>query len=437
MEFHPVANLFPMMAQDEFQKLKDDIAKNGLLEPVTIFKGRLIDGRNRYRACCELGITPQYREWTPVGSLESFVISRNLHRRHLSESQRAMIGARLKSLFEKEAQKRKSLSGRRYGGRGKKVWVPEDLPESKKGDSRDAAAREVNVSGRTIDKAKIVLKTGEPRLVQKVVKGEISVHLASQIAQLPYSDQIKLLDDPNASIFKRLARNLSRRQMEARVQENRRNELSARRVLPPARKDRFKLFVRNLKNDVPEIPSNSIDLIICDPPYKHTFIECYSYLGAFAKRTLKYGGSLVVLCGHHHLFEEMKILNKHLNYYWLLSYGLPGGKTSIGKQRRVFIKWKPVLWYVKGIYKGDFVSDVCVLKDHHPDKNLHIWQQPEIGMRSIIEKFVKPGDTVCDPFCGAGTTGIIALQKECLFIGIDIDAGCIETTRFRLLRRID
>lgn len=432
MEIHPVADIFPMMAEDEFQRLKTDIEQNGQREPIVVHMGRIIDGRNRYRACCELGIVPKYKEWTPVGSLESFVTSLNLHRRHLSSSQRAMIGGRLKSLFEKEARNRKSLAGKRYGGRGKKDWVPENLPASEMGDARDLAGAEVKVSGKTIDMADKVLRMGEPRLVEKVDQGEISVHLASQLAQLAYADQIKLLDDPNAAIFKRLARNLSRRQLEARVRENQLKEQSARSNLPAKKEDRFRLILQDLKNGVSEIPDNSIDLILTDPPYKHAFIECYSYLATFAKRTLKHGGSLIVLCGHHHLFEVMKTLNEHLNYYWLLSYGLPGGRTSIGKQRRVIIKWKPILWYVKGSYTGDFVSDICVLSDQNSEKNLHVWQQPELGIQAIVRKFATVGDTICDPFCGAGTTGIVALDRECYFVGIDKDPVCIETTRARL-----
>ena len=75
-EFHEVANIFPMMQGDEFDALKADIDANGLREPVWLHPdGRIIDGRNRYLACCELGIEPQYRTWNcaalPLESYES------------------------------------------------------------------------------------------------------------------------------------------------------------------------------------------------------------------------------------------------------------------------------------------------------------------------------------------------------------------------------
>jgi hypothetical protein len=84
-EFHEVANIFPMMQGEEFDALKADIAANGLREPIWLHPdGRIIDGRNRYRACCELSIEPEYHTWNGSGSLVSFVVSLNLHRRHLT-----------------------------------------------------------------------------------------------------------------------------------------------------------------------------------------------------------------------------------------------------------------------------------------------------------------------------------------------------------------
>lgn len=107
-EFHEVANIFPLMQGEEFDALKADIAANGLREPVWLHTdGRIIDGRNRYRACCELGIEPMYRTWDGNGSLVSFVVSLNLHRRHLSSGQKAMIAAEILPLLEEEGRQAK------------------------------------------------------------------------------------------------------------------------------------------------------------------------------------------------------------------------------------------------------------------------------------------------------------------------------------------
>jgi ParB family chromosome partitioning protein len=69
-EFHPVASIFPMMGQDEYSDLKSDIEQNGLLESIWLDQeGLIVDGRNRYKACCDLGLEPTFRTWDGDGSL--------------------------------------------------------------------------------------------------------------------------------------------------------------------------------------------------------------------------------------------------------------------------------------------------------------------------------------------------------------------------------
>src|SRR5262245_64864510 len=103
MQFHEVANIFPMMSAEEFVALKTDIQQHGLREPIWTYHGQIIDGRNRYLACTELGIEPEYREWGGEGSLVAFVVSLNLQRRHLSSSQKAVLAVDVEKLLATEA----------------------------------------------------------------------------------------------------------------------------------------------------------------------------------------------------------------------------------------------------------------------------------------------------------------------------------------------
>ena len=95
---HPAAELFPLMAKDELQTLAADIKKNGLLVPITLNKdGALLEGRNRLNACQIAGVEPRfdtYRGNDPVG----FVMSANIHRRHLTTSQKRDLVAKLLKL---------------------------------------------------------------------------------------------------------------------------------------------------------------------------------------------------------------------------------------------------------------------------------------------------------------------------------------------------
>jgi ParB family chromosome partitioning protein len=87
LEFHPAANIFPLMAGDDYAALVADIAEHGQREPIWLYDGMILDGRNRYRACTGLGLVCETREYTGDDP-QAFVISLNLHRRHLTREQR-------------------------------------------------------------------------------------------------------------------------------------------------------------------------------------------------------------------------------------------------------------------------------------------------------------------------------------------------------------
>ncbi len=156
MNIHPAAELFPLMNQQEYAGLLSDIRANGLIEPILV-DGRtrsIIDGRNRYRACRELGIKPEFAWWDgddPTG----YIVSKNLHRRHLNESQRAMVAARIATL---------PLGSNQYVGRSI------DLPTT-----QDEAARLLNVSTPSVKRARVVLERGTPEQVAAVESGQKAV----------------------------------------------------------------------------------------------------------------------------------------------------------------------------------------------------------------------------------------------------------------------
>ena len=90
-----------------------------------------------------------------------------------------------------------------------------------------------------------------------------------------------------------------------------------------------------------------------------------------------------------------------------------------------------MLWLVKGEYHGPAMGDV--VRSEGNDKRFHHWGQSESGMAALVERFTRPGDLVLDPFCGGGTTGVVALALNRRFVGIDINPDCIEQTKARLL----
>ena len=105
LPFHPYAELFPRMTNAEFEGLSGVIARPGLLEDFIRYEGKILDGRERYVSCLRKKVPPAFREYAgECGSALEFVVSKNIHRRHLTEGQRALVAARLRPHFQEEAR---------------------------------------------------------------------------------------------------------------------------------------------------------------------------------------------------------------------------------------------------------------------------------------------------------------------------------------------
>lgn len=189
--FHEAASIFPLMEGKDLEALADDIRKNGLQLPIEIFEDAVLEGRNRYRACLLAGIDPEDHmiEVDPPDPV-AYVVSMNLHRRHLDESQRAMVGGRIK---EYEAARAKERQGTRTD-------IPDNLPESEPGDARDKAGQAVNVSGKSVDCGAKVLAKGSAKLQAAVDAGQVAVSPAAKLADLSKAEQDKALAAGKAAI---------------------------------------------------------------------------------------------------------------------------------------------------------------------------------------------------------------------------------------------
>jgi len=109
LEPHPLAALMPMMDDDAFAQLKADIAKHGIREPITIYQGLALDGRNRLRAARELGLTlcpDNFKEFKgTLAEAEAFVLSTNLHRRQLNNKQKQELAQRMIAKYPNESDR--------------------------------------------------------------------------------------------------------------------------------------------------------------------------------------------------------------------------------------------------------------------------------------------------------------------------------------------
>ncbi|EDY19024.1 hypothetical protein CfE428DRAFT_3201 [Chthoniobacter flavus Ellin428] len=149
---HPLAELFPLMPEQDLKDLANDIQTSGLKAPITIHEGMILDGRNRYRACAVAGVEPRTRQFPQGEDALAFVLSVNLHRRHLTESQRAMVAAKIARLPRGRTEKIKEAN----------LPICPTIAE---------AAQRLAVSPRLVRQARAVLASGtETKAVEKGAK---------------------------------------------------------------------------------------------------------------------------------------------------------------------------------------------------------------------------------------------------------------------------
>ena len=186
-EYHPFADVFPLLYSHDLDNLIQDIEHNGQRDPIILYDGKILDGRNRHRACTHLGIDPIFTESAAKDDEEALSesVSRNLSRRHMTPSQRSVAGARLLPMFEeikKQKQgERTDLVNKGSDGSNIEAPVPQ-CSDERAPQARDLAAEAVGVGARSVQSAKKVL-TKAPDLVPALEAGHIKVKAAAQLAK--------------------------------------------------------------------------------------------------------------------------------------------------------------------------------------------------------------------------------------------------------------
>jgi ParB-like chromosome segregation protein Spo0J len=423
LEDHPVANLFPLLdkmetepgeltGSEQFEQLVESMRLHGFdsAQPIWLYEGKILDGRNRYRAAKLASVEPITEVWIPRHGDDpvSFVLRMNLQRRHLKFADRVRLIAGADQLRRQQARERARESGRK-GGKSRNVV---DI----KGHSKDAApgqhaskhessqdtAKDVGVSQRTVARYRH-MQAKHPEIWRRFQNQEIS-----------WKEARRLLD--------------------AHDKENRLSEREHENQKTPQQATNYCL----LHSDILSAPvrDGSLTAIVTDPFYAKEYLGCYEKLAEFSAKKLRPGGNLVVLTGQASLFEFAKpfLGRPELTYVWTLCWYAPGASTQVFG-RKIKSNWKPVLWFVKGKNKNEHINDIVMAaQTKGSDTRFHRYGQDVGAFVDIIKRFTANGDLVCDPFCGGGTTGVACLLTGRKFLGIDNDGQCVLEAEKRLQR---
>jgi DNA modification methylase len=197
-----------------------------------------------------------------------------------------------------------------------------------------------------------------------------------------------------------------------------------------------KIILGDFRDVLKNIPDDSIDMVITDPPYPKKYSYVWEPLFEESARVLKPRGNFISLCGHYQLPLVLSTGEKYLRYWWILWMKQSRLNRLIGKG--VAVLGKPAVWFLKErrrdfrVYKFPIDTITSSLSEDKFAKEYHKWGQSVNWFAHYIGELTLPGEVVLDPMCGSGSSIIACKLLDRHFIGVDNDPHAVETTRQRL-----
>ena len=397
--------LLPPLATTEREALQSSIIESKGLWPdnpiVVDENGEVLDGHNRRRIAEELGYAAPVRMYqidgrnATEGEKRAFVYQSNLARRNLSVEQKREVLKDMKCvavLLNQEGRTQEQIGALLAIDRSTvSRWLPDET-----------SVHEHNTcipSPPKLDCRVKVGKKGRVEIAERIASGETQVQVAADYG-----------------ISRQQAGNIAKKE-------------TPKEEAPTGRVENGRIITGDFMVAGSDIPDATIDLIFTDPPYGNKHIPDYENLAIFAARTLKKGGSLLCYAGQSTLPKVLAVMTPHIGYWWTLAV-VHGGTTQRFPGKWVFIEWKPIVWFVKGKRRdSEYVADVV---DSRQDKEHHPWGQSTIEASYYIEHLTQPGQLVCDPFCGGGTTCVAAKQLGRDYLAFEINETTAAKARERL-----
>jgi ParB-like chromosome segregation protein Spo0J len=403
--------LLPPLTDSEYASLKADIAAHGILvAPVVDAEtGEILDGHHRVKAWNELradGVrVPDYprdvRRFSTDEDRIGFVLAANLFRRHLDRKQRAEVVARLRE---------RGWSLRR---------VSEALGVHHETVRRDAEiVSDVPIPERVDRKGGGTYPAKRPRPTPSIVVRSARDEKRARAALSVLGEEAPGRDLRRAEEKARLAALARRRSEEVPAQ-----------IEGPG----WEVRTGDFREVLADLPDQSVDAIITDPPYNLESVSLYSDLSVFAARVLKPGRLCVVYCGKHVLPQYFERLGEQLEYMWTAAVFLPG-RHNLFHRKKIFGRWRPVAMFSAGPYEARIPIVDALWAEGSGAKDLgdHPWQQAAEPFERLVEMVTLRGELVVDPLLGSGTTGLACLAKERVFVGVDLDEGAASLAAGRL-----
>jgi ParB-like chromosome segregation protein Spo0J len=384
------ARLVHSLSEQEYNSLKISIKEShgNIVSIIVNQENVILDGHHRYRACNELNLAPkiEVKEFDSKLDEKKFVYEINLTRRHMSDFQKAELALGLEKIYSEEARLRQLSNLKNV-----KVSLGPNEPNDKiQGRTSEIVSQQAGISATIYKRAKKIIEAGSEEVKRRLRAGRSSISKEYNKIQI------------------------EQRKIHLRTE-------SQKIELPEG----CKMLQGHFEDLAKDIPDNSIDLILTDPPYRTEDLPLYENLGVLASRVLKEGGSLVLFAGQYDLLLKGNIIEKSgLKFRWQICVKHTGHQSKMRAFGTLInIAWKPLIWFVKG--NGGRTNTpgwmVDWVESSPPKKDKHEWEQSTVEAEHVIKGLTVENQIVLDPFMGSGTTGEAAIKLGRKFLGIEIN----------------
>ncbi|MFH5803188.1 DNA methyltransferase [Alienimonas sp. DA493] len=399
--------LMPDLAAWEFDALKESIRRHGVLVPVIKDEhGIIIDGHHRSRACRELRLR-NVPTITLAGLTEE---QKRDHSLLLNLVRRKVTRKQLRAVVAAELRRTPELSNR---------WLAEIL----------------GTTGRTVRSVRNDLVAG----------GEIP-HLTSfrgrdgksyRTAKV-YTERARQTERAGAALRSlgedAPRRPLSLKQVERAAKAKSRLAGAAGAYRTPDADAPVRLHHADFGEleAAAGIGPGSLDLILTDVPYGGGFLDRFGDLAEFAARTLRDGGVFAAYVGVVQLARAVAELSRRLEYR-ATAFSSWRGDGPVLQQVQCVTQGVPLLILSKGDWNRT-TRWYNAFHNERAEQELHPWQKPLADVEHWLLSFSDPGDLVCDPCAGSGTTAVACLRNGRRFVGGDVDLEAVGVAQERLRR---
>lgn len=397
--------LMPSLPTWEYEALKESIRQHGVIVPVIKDEhGTIIDGHHRDRACRELKIKN-----VPTITLAGLTDEQKRdHALVLNLVRRKITRKQMRAIIATELRRTPDISNQ---------WLAEIVGSS---DKTVQSVRQKLIAASEIPILESYRAKDGKRYPATRIYSERTKHAERARAALE-----TLGDDAPR-------RPVSLRQLERAAKHKKRRLAESIAYTHPSDHAQIRLYHSDFRDleTVGRISPGSVDLVLTDVPYDRGFIEHFDDLAAFASRVLKNGGVFACYVGIVQVAEAIRAFTRHLTYQ-ATAFSTWAGDSPVLQQTQCVVQSTPVLVFSNGPWIRTTRWN-STFRNLEAEQDLHEWQKPLVDVEHWLLSFSEPGDLICDPCAGAGTTALACHQNDRRFVGGDCDTEAIRIAQHRI-----